>query len=356
MINWSLLPASMFASNINYKSTTYRSKKLKTEQYGEYAKPTGEYTKPTGEFFSCNCAACFPPLPKEMVMPQLPPSRDKSQILSEPKPNRQYPFGVVSDAYSAPPLQNPHRSTWAKYQRSANRIIPIFKSMGIDSSQGKSRTDRAIRNRLTVLDKGYISFSFSAKTRPRLSGRPRPPRPIRPGRGSQDKPGRSTNKRPEPNTTSSKHRGHRLFYKCPAPVQNAQKHRTQAISGQHHHWTQVACPSRKIRPITACMGWGGCCKVTPFPSRKRAKKKPIGHTPKTTHNCSFFLRFLQLIQTEAKFYWLVPYPKKQTNQNIIQPKLFLNKVPTKFIHSMNKFVIPQTNILKPFLSLKALPQ
>ena len=243
MINWSLLPASMFASNINYKSTTYRSKKLKTEQHGEYAKPSGEYTKPTGEFFSCNCAACFPPLPKEMVMPQLPPSMDKSQILSEPKPNRQDPFGVVSDAYSAPPLQNPHRSTWAKYQRSANRIIPIFKSMGIDSSQGKSRTDRAIRNRLTVLDKGYISFSFSAKTRPRLSGRPRPPRPIRPGRGSQDKPGRSTNKCPEPNTISPKHRGHRFLNKCPAPVQNAPKHRTQAISGQHHHWTQVACPN-----------------------------------------------------------------------------------------------------------------
>ena len=190
------------------------------------------------------------------------------------------------------PLQNPHRSTWAKYHRSANRIIPVFKSTGIGSSQGKSRTERAILNRLAVLDKGYISFSFSAKTRPRLSGRPRPPWPIRPGRGSQDKPGRSTNKCPEPNTISPKHRGHRFLNKCPAPVQNAPKHMTQYISGQHHHWTQVACPnlfrhdfvhlSWKIRPITACMGWGGCCKITPFPSRQRANKKQIGHTLKTT--------------------------------------------------------------------------
>ena len=171
--------------------------------------------------------------------------------------------------------------------------------MGIGSSKGKSRTERVIINRLAVLDKGYISFSFSHKTRPTLPGRPKPLWPIRPGLGSQDKSGRSTNKRPEPNTISPKHMGHRFLNKGPAPVQNAPKHRTQAFSGQHHHWTQVACPnlfrhdfvylSQKVRPTTDRIGWGGCSKVPPFTSRKRGKKKQIGHTLKRTHNCSFFL-------------------------------------------------------------------
>ena len=93
---------------------------------------------------------------------------------------------------------------------------------------------------MAVLDKGYISFSFSAKTRPRLSGRPWPPRPIRPGRGSQDQLGRATNKWPEPNTISPKHRVHRFLNKCPAPVQDAPKYRPEALSCQHHHWPQVA--------------------------------------------------------------------------------------------------------------------
>ena len=83
MQKWSPLPASIFVSNNYPKTTIYRQKQVSSGQYGEY-------TNPKGEYYGCNCVACFPILPNEMVMPQLPLSRDKGQIQSEPKPKRQY--------------------------------------------------------------------------------------------------------------------------------------------------------------------------------------------------------------------------------------------------------------------------
>ena len=133
--------------------------------------------------------------------------------------------------------------------------------MGIGPRQGKSRTDC-----LVVCDKGYIICSISTKIRPRFSGRPPNPWPIRLDCGSHDKPGRSTNKHPEPIPISPKHKGSRFLNKSPLLVQDKPKYRPLAISGQHPHWTQVACLtlfghdfvhlSWKIRPKTACTGGG----------------------------------------------------------------------------------------------------
>ena len=137
MLKWSSLPASIFVSNNYPKTTIYRHKQVSSGQ-------SGEYTNPKGEYYRCNCVACFPILPNEMVMPQLPLSRDNGQIQSEPKPKRQYQLkGVVSDANFAPSVlhQNPHRSTWSKYYRSAKRVIPVFKTnTGVSPRQGKSHT------------------------------------------------------------------------------------------------------------------------------------------------------------------------------------------------------------------------
>ena len=98
------------------------------------------------------------------------------------------------------------------------------------------------------------------------------------------------NEAPEPNRISPKLRGHIFVNKCPTPVQNAPKHMTQALSGQHHYWTQVACPylfrhgflhlSQKIRPSTACTGWG---PVGAAKSRKRAKKKNWTYSQNDPH-------------------------------------------------------------------------
>ena len=352
MLKWSSLPASIFVSNNYPKTTIYRHKQVSSGQ-------SGEYTNPKGEYYGCNCVACFPILPNEMVMPQLPLSRDKGQIQSEPKPKRQYQLkGVVSDAYFAPSVlhQNPHRSTWSKYYRSAKRVIPVFKTTGDSPRQGKSRTKRAILSYMAGLDNGYINLSFSAKTRPRLSGRPRPPRPIRPGRGSQDKPGRSTNKRPEPISNTPK-------YRLPKFTLTTHKYKPQNLSIQHFLWILKGCPIPfgrsvvhpfgKIGPTaaTAFGGWGGPDRSTLFLSRKRVKKKPIG-----PNHCSFLLRSLQCTQMEAKFYSCVHYPKNLTYQTIRQPKIYLNKVNTNFIHHKNNIVIPITKPLQPFLSLKAFSQ
>ena len=142
----------------------------------------------------------------------------------------------MPDTYSAPSVlhQNPYRSTWVTYYRSAKRAIPVFKTMGISPRQGKSRTKRAILNYMAGLDNGHINSSFCAKIRPRLSGHPWHPRPIRPGHDPQVKPGRSTNKRPEPIPNIPKYRPPRQTNKqYPKHILTTHKYKPQTLSVQH---------------------------------------------------------------------------------------------------------------------------
>ena len=151
--------------------------------------------------------------------------------------------------------------------------------------------------------------------------------------------------------------------KYPKFTLTTHKYKPQNLYIQHFLWILKGCPIPfgrsvvhpfgKIGPTaaTAFGGWGGPDRSTLFLSRKRVKKKPIG-----PNHCSFLLRSLQCTQMEAKFYSCVHYPKNLTYQTIRQPKIYLNKVNTNFIHHKNNIVIPITKPLQPFLSLKAFSQ
>ena len=273
LLKWSPLPYStFFASNRNPKNSTYVSKRVNNDQRSKYHH--------SGKYHNCCCSFCFPPLRNETVMPQLLLSQETEPDLSTHNPKRQYPFqGVVSDAATNPSIktQTPHRSTWSKYYRKNVRVFPVLKPTVSKLRKGRSRTGSICKS--SVAPCKVIKLSqYSLKKRPRLSGRPRPPRPIRPGCGSQDRPGRSTNQRPEPSKLTS-----RTKPRKPSPHKNQPTSTKPSFFRLHSQNTlETSFPSSREPARQQPL----------FLSKKRVKKKG------GCVHCGFSLRTPQSTSTE----------------------------------------------------------